>query len=144
MSRTVTRPPRQTVRDVPPFTWRGPGATGAATVCGASSAARDAGILPSLIDHAARAPLTSTVPSGHRSCLGEPFFEVVGVEAYIVSEAVVWDLASTGLGQQPGVRYSEQPACGLRVDQGRELCIGHAAPSGPQPGRACAQSLGGT
>lgn len=57
-------------------------------------------------------------------CLCEPLFEVVGVEADVVTEAVVGYALCAGLREQPGVGDAEELACGLRVDQRREGAAG--------------------
>jgi hypothetical protein len=56
----------------------------------------------------------------HGSGFFEPVLEVVGVEAHVVTEALVRDPSFTGLRQQPGVRDAEHLACCPGVDQPRE------------------------
>jgi hypothetical protein len=53
--------------------------------------------------------------------------EVLWVEADVVAEAVVGDLAGAGLCEEPGVWDAEEFARGLRVDQRREACCLDAA-----------------
>ncbi len=54
------------------------------------------------------------------ACCPEPLLEIVGAEAYVVAETVVWDASGAGLGKQPCVGYSQQPPGGLGVYERRE------------------------
>jgi hypothetical protein len=85
-------------------------------------------------DHA-RMPERRSDPSvRHRSRLGQPLLQVVGVEAHVVAETMMRYLLRTGLRQQPRVRHTEKLAGGLRVDRRRERRVCHATSAVPAAG----------